>query len=1040
MPAIFTFSLLAVPLIGAYAMFALGISVIYRASRVLNLAHGAMATIPAYIAYSLSKAGVPILPVVLLAILAGALLGIAVERVFVRRLRPQGATAQTVGTVAVTGLLVALAAKIWGTTPLLAPQVFPKGAIHIGRSGIRTGELGLFITAAVVATILFAFFKYTDFGLAMKGAAQNRRAASLMGIDPDLAAAAAWALGGGLAALAGVMLAAVTNLDPYNLSFQVLPAFVAALIGGLESLPGALWGSAVAGLMFGIVPYFSGTPIIGSIASYPGAPPLALTLLVLIVLGVRGRRLSAAESTQAGLTGTMRPFKPAQSRSLTKWLLLAAVFIIVWPLIAPYSVLGTSIHWLELALAALSLVVLTGWVGQISIAQASFVGIAALTTGLLSHSWGLGFPETTVLAAVVSAGVAMLLGVVALRVRGLYLAVATLIFAWMCDAFLFKTSWFGSTSSGATLGAQRIGHPNGFPYFDLTQPKVLFWLTAPLLAIVVFCLANARDTRIGRAFFAVRGSEMAAASLGINVVTTKMIAFGIAGAIAGLSGNLLMLDLRTVGPDQFFVTVSLQYLAIAVVGGLGSLGGGIAAAAVFAGLDELFRRVTALSGWLEVVSAGLLAFVLLAYPSGLAALPESFGSIKDAVGRFRRWLSDSPKVVTRFRERHSWYDPTKEPALASSEGAITIEDVEEDEAPSRAKREPVLRPKIAGAGKSVVAFAGRAIKPVRERVTRLRAEHKPSADWLADADAVAAPPQPTAKELVVMGNGHHDDDPLIRTRAIRLDLPTDRNERDAIVDAQGITVQFGGLLAVNGASLTVREGEVTGLIGPNGAGKTTFFNAILGLNEPKAGTVKIFGHDAHDLPPHMRARLGVARTFQVLQLFNELSVFDNLLVATHPHNRSGLLSNLIASPQTLIEEARARKRVHRILKMLELDDIAHHGVRGLPFGTLRMVELGRALVTGAKLIMLDEPASGLNEAETDRLSTVVSNLRDLGLSVLLIEHDVRMVTAICDYIYVLDQGQLIAEGTPAEIQRNPRVVAAYLGEPDQEKAKETAGV
>ena len=1040
MPAILTYSLLAIPLIGAFAMFALGISVIYRASRVLNLAHGAMATIPAYITYSLSRVGVPILPLVFIAIASGALLGIGVERAFVRRLRPQGTTAQTVGTVAVTGLLVAFAAKIWGSNPLLAPQIFPKGAIHIGRSGIRTGELGLFFTAVVVSAGLFAFFKFTDFGLAMKGAAQNRRAASLMGIDPDLAAAAAWGIGGGLAALAGVMLAAVTALDPYNLSFQVLPAFVGALIGGLESLPGALWGSAIAGLAFGIVPYFSGTPVIGAIARFPGAPPLVLTILVLVVLAFRGRRLSAAEGSQVALGGSLRPFRPLRSSSLTKWLVASVVFIVAWPFIIPFSALGTSIHWIELALAALSLVVLTGWVGQISLAQASFVGIAALTTGLLSHSWRLGFPETTVLAAAVSAGVAMLLGVVALRVRGLYLAVATLIFAWMCDSFLFKTPWFGADSKGAILGPQRIGNPNGFPYFDLTQPRTLFWLVAPILAIVVFCLANARDTKIGRAFFAVRGSEMAAASLGINVVTTKMIAFAIAGAIAGLSGNLLMLDLRTVGPDQFFVTVSLQFLAIAVVGGLGSIGGGLAAAAVFAGLDELFFRVSALAGWLEVVSAGLLALVLLAYPGGLAALPHSLGGIRDRLGRIRRWLSESPKVITRFREEHTWYDPTKEPAMASSEGAIKIDDVEEEEpTPTRPKREPMLRPRITSAGKSIAAFAGRATKPVRERVSRLRAEHKPSADWLADVDAVAEPPKPTKKELVVMGNGHHDE-PLLRTGAIRLDLPADRNERDAIVDAQGITVRFGGLTAVNGASLTVREGEVTGLIGPNGAGKTTFFNAILGLNEPKAGTVKIFGHDAHDLPPHMRARLGVARTFQVLQLFNELSVFDNLLVATHPHNHSGLVSNLVASPQTLIAEAAARKRVHRILKMLELDDIAHHGVRGLPFGTLRMVELGRALVTGAKLIMLDEPASGLNEAETDRLSTVVSNLRELGLSVLLIEHDVRMVTAICDYIYVLDQGQLIAEGTPAEIQRNPRVVAAYLGEPDEDKAKETVGV
>src|ERR1043166_1556526 len=160
MPAILTYSLLAIPLIGAFAMFALGISVIYRASRVLNLAHGAMATIPAYIAYSLSKAGVPIFPVVLIAIISGAVLGVAVERVFVRRLRPQGTTAQTVGTVAVTGLLIALAAKIWGTTPMLAPGVFPQGQLSVAGAAVRYGDLGLFAVGLLVSGGLFAFFKF----------------------------------------------------------------------------------------------------------------------------------------------------------------------------------------------------------------------------------------------------------------------------------------------------------------------------------------------------------------------------------------------------------------------------------------------------------------------------------------------------------------------------------------------------------------------------------------------------------------------------------------------------------------------------------------------------------------------------------------------------------------------------------------------------------------------------------------------------------------------------------------------------------------
>ena len=287
---------LSIPLIGAFVMFALGISAIYRASRVLNLAHGAMAMVPAYVFYTLvAKASVPMLLALPLAVASGALLGVGVERIFVRRLRAQGPTAQTVGTVAVAGLLIALAAKVWGTTPVIAPAVFPQGTLSVGGAAVRYGDLGLFAVGLLVSAGLFAFFKFSELGLAMRGAAQNRTAASLMGVDPDLAAAAAWALGGALAALAGVLLAAVTNLDPYNLSLEVLPAFVAVLLGGMESLPGAVWGAAVAGLAFGLVPTLTKIPLVGHVFLYSGAPQLVLTILALAVMAARGRRFAAAD-------------------------------------------------------------------------------------------------------------------------------------------------------------------------------------------------------------------------------------------------------------------------------------------------------------------------------------------------------------------------------------------------------------------------------------------------------------------------------------------------------------------------------------------------------------------------------------------------------------------------------------------------------------------------------------------------------------------------------------------------------------------------
>lgn len=294
--------LLATPLVAAYALFALGIVLIYRASRVLNLAHGVMAMVPAYLTFRLREAGLPVLPAITLGVAAGAGLGAGVEALFVRRLRKVSPTAQTVGTVAVYGLGVALVARVFGTTPVRPGSVFGSGVILFGSAGISHGQIGLIVVACGLTALLFTLFKFTSLGLAMRASASNRTAASLMGVNPDRTTAVAWMIGGALAAIAGILLSSVSTLDPFGFPLQALPAFVAALIGGLGSMPGALVGSLVVGLTIGAVPGLTNAPVVGTFASSIGASQAVLTLVAFVVMAMRGEKLSASNVRSAGLS------------------------------------------------------------------------------------------------------------------------------------------------------------------------------------------------------------------------------------------------------------------------------------------------------------------------------------------------------------------------------------------------------------------------------------------------------------------------------------------------------------------------------------------------------------------------------------------------------------------------------------------------------------------------------------------------------------------------------------------------------------------
>jgi branched-chain amino acid transport system ATP-binding protein len=258
-----------------------------------------------------------------------------------------------------------------------------------------------------------------------------------------------------------------------------------------------------------------------------------------------------------------------------------------------------------------------------------------------------------------------------------------------------------------------------------------------------------------------------------------------------------------------------------------------------------------------------------------------------------------------------------------------------------------------------------------------------------------------------------------------------------LLEVEGVIMRFGGLVAVNNVNMTVNAGEIVGLIGPNGAGKTTFFNCLTGLYKPTEGQVRLSGVE---LPPKPRAvvQAGMARTFQNIRLFNNMTALENVMVGRYCRTSSGAFTSILRGPKFRREEAETRKRAQELLDFVGLGDSTDHLARNMPYGNQRRLEIARALATDPKVVLLDEPTAGMNPQETRQASDLIFRIRDTGLAVVVIEHDMRFIFNLCDRVLCLVRGETLVEGSPSEVQSDPRVIEAYIGtgtETDDEAAE-----
>jgi ABC-type branched-subunit amino acid transport system ATPase component/branched-subunit amino acid ABC-type transport system permease component len=876
-----------------YAMVAQGLVLVYRGSRLLNFAQAAFVMTGAYVYFELhNQHGLPSWLSLVLSMLACAVLGAAVHLVVLRPMRTSSPLARVIATLGVLIVLYSLAVIRYGLDLRSILSLLPTRIVHVSPS-VTIGEdrIIVFFIGLALTALLWAIYKFTGFGRVTTAVAENELTAATLGYSPDRIATINWAVGGALAAFAGVLIAPVTYLEPDQLAITLLIfPIAAALLAGFASFPITL----VAALGIGVAQ--------SELARYwhlTGVQSAAPFVVVITYLVLRGRGLP--------VRGTVLDRLPKVGSGKIRPLVVLVLYIgFAWLAFA------LDIDWqtaltvtIATAIICLSIVVVSGYAGQLSLAQYVLAGVAALFAAKLSPH--LPFIACLGIAVAINLVAGFIFGLPALRTRGITLAIVTFGLGVAVYGVLLSNVGYTGGETGLLVRTPSLFGWNMDP-FEHGGRYAFFCLT--VLVLLAVAVANLRRGAIGRRLLAVRSNERAAASLGVNVAVTKSYAFMVASGIAGAGGVLLAFIQPSVLVSSYAVFPCITIVGVVVIGGLGSPAGALLGATLVAGgvTSKIFGQWQSFDSYLPLIGGVLLLVNLRAAPDGLFELN-------------RRLLA---------------------PVLAYVDSLI-----------------------------------GRIPVPWRRRAA-------------VQSEASVSRVQPRSLEV------------------------------------RNLSVTFGGVRALSDVTLDVRPGEVHGLIGPNGAGKTTFIDAVTGFVKTRGGTVTLGEQQIERWRTSRRAHAGLSRSFQSLELFTDLSIQENLAVACERAQGWRYLTDLVKPGRLRLTPAASEAA-----RQFELSQILELKPENISFGQRKVVAIARAVAGAPSVLLLDEPAAGLDDHEAAELADLISTLaRDWGIGILLVEHKIDMVMSVSDRVTVLEGGRVLTSGSPAEVSDNPAVIEAYLGTAD----------